>query len=114
MKPILCNASDISLEQWLTDYIGEDKAEGGCVAVIDLSLVPTEVVHVVTAVIARMVFEALQSYMTINGDPLPTVLVMEEPHTFIKRYRDYVENYDAAAVCCQVLNTSLAKGESLD
>ena len=82
MKPILCNASDISLEQWLTDYIGEDKAEGGCVAVIDLSLVPTEVVQCRDDVIARMVFEALQRYMTINGAALPTVLVMEEAHVY--------------------------------
>ncbi|KUK62047.1 MAG: Putative ATPase [Synergistales bacterium 57_84] len=110
MKPILCNASDISLDQWLTDYIGKDKAEDGCVAVIDLSLVPTEVIHVVTAVIARMVFEALQRYMKINGDVLPTVLVMEEAHTFIKRYRDDAENHDAAAVCCQVFEHIAREG----
>jgi len=60
MRPIIGSAADTTLEQWLTDYIGSDNGEGGCVSVIDLSLVPTEVVHVVTAVIARMVFEALQ------------------------------------------------------
>jgi len=110
MKPILCNVSDISLYQWLTDYIGENQAENGCVTVIDLSLVPTEVVHVVTAVIARMIFEALQRYMNVNGVALPTVLVMEEAHTFIKRYKDDVENHDAAAVCCQVFERIAREG----
>lgn len=104
-----CDGS-ITLKQWLTDYIGKDKAEDGSVTVIDLSLVPTEVVHVVTAVIARMVFEALQRYMKINGAALPTVLVMEEAHTFIKRYRDDVENHDAAAVCCQVFEHIAREG----
>lgn len=110
MNAVIGCDNSITLEQWLTDYIGKDKAEGGCVAVIDLSLVPTEVVHVVTAVIARMVFEALQRYMKINGAALPTVLVMEEAHTFIKRYRDDVENYDAAAVCCQVFEHIAREG----
>ena len=86
MMPIMEDV-DITLDGWLRDYIGTDDQEDGYVSVIDLSLVPTEVVHVVTAVIARMVFEALQRYVKVNGVALPTVLVMEEAHTFIKRYR---------------------------
>ena len=77
---------------------------------IDLSLVPSEVVHVVTAVIARMVFEALQRYVKLNGVSLPTVLVMEEAHTFIKRYREDLENQDAATVCCQVFERIAREG----
>ncbi len=60
--------------------------------VIDLSLVPAEVVHIITAVIARMTLESLQRYRKLNhGKSLPTVLVMEEAHTFIKRYHDDAE-----------------------
>jgi DNA helicase HerA-like ATPase len=110
MKPILGGATDTTLEGWLEDYIGSDDAEGGCVSVIDLSLVPTEVVHVVTAVIARMTFEALQRYVKLNGVTLPTVLVMEEAHTFIKRYKEDVENQDAATVCCQVFERVAREG----
>lgn len=99
-----------TLDGWLTNYIGSDNAEGGCVSVIDLSLVPTEVVHVVTAVIARMTFEALQRYVKLNGMTLPTVLVMEEAHTFIKRYKEDVENQDAATVCCQVFERIAREG----
>jgi len=110
MRPILGSAADTTLDGWLTDYIGSDNAEGGCVSVIDLSLVPTEIVHVVTAVIARMTFEALQRYVKLNGVTLPTVLVMEEAHTFIKRYKDDVENQDAATVCCQVFERIAREG----
>jgi hypothetical protein len=110
IKSIICDTDDVSLEQWLKDYLGADKAENGCLSVIDLSLVPTEVVHIITSVIARMVFEALQRYRKINKIALPTVLVMEEAHTFIKRYRDDVENYDAASVCCQVFERIAREG----
>ena len=101
MKPILGNATEMTLENWLNDYIGTDNAQDGCVSVIDLSLVPSDVVHIVTAVIARMIFESLQRYVKLNSVALPTVLVMEEAHTFIKRYREDTDNQDAAAVCCQ-------------
>lgn len=110
IKSVICDVGDLSLEQWLSDYIGGDKAENGCVTVLDLSLVPTEVIHIVTSVIARMVFEALQRYRKINSIALPTVLVMEEAHTFIKRYKDDVENHDAASVCCQVFERIAREG----
>jgi len=110
IKSIICDTDDVTLDKWLNDYIGADGAKNGCVAVLDLSLVPTEVVHIITSVIARMVFEALQRYRKINGIALPTVLVMEEAHTFIKRYRDDVENYDAASVCCQVFERIAREG----
>ena len=109
MMPIMGDV-DITLDGWLKDYIGTNEAEDGCVSVIDLSLVPTEVVHIVTAVIARMVFEALQRYVKVNGVALPTVLVMEEAHTFIKRYRQDVENHEAATICCQVFERIAREG----
>ncbi|HSE58842.1 MAG TPA: ATP-binding protein [Nitrospiraceae bacterium] len=110
MKSVIGDIDGITLEQWLKDYIGSDKAIEGCVSVIDLSLVPTEVVHVVTAVIARMVFEALQRYVKLNGVALPTVVVMDEAHTFIKRYKEDIENQDAATVCCQVFERIAREG----
>jgi len=110
MKPILGDAQGTTLDGWLAEYVGGDAAEGGCVSVIDLSLVPTEVVHVVTAVIARMTFEALQRYVNLNGETLPTVLVMEEAHTFIRRYKEDIENEDAATVCCQVFERIAREG----
>ncbi|MCC6650374.1 MAG: ATP-binding protein [Candidatus Eisenbacteria bacterium] len=110
MTPILDSVPGTTLEQWLNDYIGRDQASDGCVTIIDLSLVPAEVVHVVTAVVARMVFEALQRYVKLNGVALPTVLVMEEAHTFIKRYKEDIENQDAASICCQVFERIAREG----
>lgn len=110
LNAVIDDTHGITLEQWLKSYIGADNAADGCISVIDLSLVPTDVVHVVTAVISRMVFEALQRYVKLNGAVLPTVLVMEEAHTFIKRYKDSVENQDAATICCQVFERIAREG----
>ena len=110
LKTIIDNNDTISLSQWLQDYIGSDVPEDDCVTVIDLSLVPSEVVHIVAAVVARMVFEALQRYVKLNGVSLPTVLVMEEAHTFIKRYREELDSQNAATVCCQVFERIAREG----
>ena len=110
LKTIIDNNDTVSLSQWLQDYIGSDVPEDDCVTVIDLSLVPSEVVHIVAAVVARMVFEALQRYVKLNGVSLPTVLVMEEAHTFIKRYREELDSQNAATVCCQVFERIAREG----
>lgn len=110
IKQVIGDSSDETLEQWLGDTIGGDGAKNGCLSIIDLSLVPTEVIHVVTAVIARIIFESLQRYRKLNKVVLPTVLVMEEAHTFIRHYKDEIENYDAAAVCCQVFERIAREG----
>lgn len=112
MQSIINYDRDIALDQWLTDYVGGNKAENGCLTIIDLSLVPSEIIHIIVAVIARMVFDALQRYRKINDDHkvLPTVMVMEEAHTFIKRYKEDAENQDAASVCCQVFERIAREG----
>ena len=110
MEPILGTATETDLVQWLEDYIGVHNAERGSISIIDLSLVPSDVVHVVTAVIARMVCEALQRYVKLNQVALPTVLVMEEAHTFVKRYRQDIDNQDAATVCCQAFERIAKEG----
>lgn len=79
------SAEDITLERWLSDYLGGAAEPGGEIVVVDLSLVPSEVMHIVVAVLARLVFEALQRYRREVGRELPTVLVLEEAHTFIHK-----------------------------
>jgi hypothetical protein len=80
----------VSFDAWLADYIGSDGAGNGQLAVVDLSLVPSEVIHIIVSVLARLVFESLQRYRRSHptGRTLPTVLVLEEAHTFIRRGRD--------------------------
>ncbi|MDP8285614.1 MAG: ATP-binding protein [Candidatus Electryonea clarkiae] len=110
MKKIIGDEIDVTLDKWLEDYIGKNKAENGCVTVIDLSLVPTEIMHITVAVIARMIFEALQRYRKLENDSLPTVMVMEEAHTFIKRYKEDAENQNVASICCQVFEKIAREG----
>lgn len=111
MRSIISNTDGISLDNWLSDYLGNSQASNGSVTVIDLSLVPAEVVHIITAVISRMTLESLQRYRKLNaGKTLPTVLVMEEAHTFIKRYHDDAENQNSAAICCQVFEKIAREG----
>ncbi|MGC9986056.1 MAG: DUF87 domain-containing protein [Polyangia bacterium] len=79
-----------SFDTWLKDYVGDDGAKDGQIAVVDLSLVPSEVIHIVVAVLARLVFESLQRYRRNHPDglPLPTVLVLEEAHSFARRHKE--------------------------
>jgi hypothetical protein len=112
MKTITGNAEGVTLDGWLSDYIGNNIESNGTITVIDLSLVPSELVHIITAVIARITFESLQRYrkLHVNKRTLPTVLVMEEAHNYIRRYKDDAENYDAAAICCQVFEKIAREG----
>lgn len=111
MKTVTADTADITLDGWLADYIGDSQASNGTITVIDLSLVPAEVIHIVTAVIARMTLEALQRYRKLNdGKTLPTALVMEEAHTFIKRYPESAENQSSATICCQVFEKIAREG----
>lgn len=111
MKSVTSDTKGLTLDGWLANYIGDNAASNGSITVIDLSLVPGEVVHVIAAVIARMTLEALQRYRKLNnGRTLPTVLVMEEAHTFIKRYRDESEDQNASAICCQVFEKIAREG----
>lgn len=78
MKPITNDSEHrVDLANWLETYIGKDGDGDSCVSIIDLSLVPTEITHLVTAVISRIIFESLQRYRRLYNKSLPTVLVAE-------------------------------------
>ena len=110
IKHVLCDSNEISLIEWLGNFIGDDNQNQEEVSIIDLSLIPTEIIHVVIAVIARVIFESLQRYRKINKAVLPTVIVMEEAHTFIKQHKDSSDVYDAGAICCQVFERIAREG----
>jgi len=111
MKKITNCTNDLTLTKWLNDYLCPNNSSEGAITVIDLSLVPAEVVHVVTAVIARMILEALQRYRHLNeGETLPTTLVMEEAHTFIRKYKSDSEDTPSYAMCTQVFEKIAREG----
>ena len=110
MKKIIGSIESITLEKWLNSYLGESNKQH--TVIIDLSLVPKEIIYLVTAVIARMIFEALQRYKSNNTEKqaLPTVLVMEEAHTFIQRYNKDSEEFSASRLCTEVFERIAKEG----
>lgn len=110
LKSVICDTEDTSLADWLTKYIGDSTTSQ--ITIIDLSLLPSEITHIITAVIARMTFESLQRYRRLNSSHkvFPTVLVMEEAHTFVKKYNDDSDNPNSTAMCCQVFEKIAREG----
>lgn len=110
LRSVVGDIEGTSLSSWLDTYIGSDSREAS-VTVIDLSLVPAEVVHIVTAVVARMTHEALQRYRRINGGrTLPTVLVMEEAHTFLRRTSGDPDSRSAQEICAHAFEKIAREG----
>lgn len=101
MSSIIGTETDISLAGWLEKYVGKNNAENGEITVVDLSLVPPDIIHIVVAVMARIIFEAIQRYKRKYAKLLPTVLVMEEAHNFISRYNTDNEEFSPSRLCSQ-------------
>jgi len=111
IKQVSEAGDSFTLDQWLNTYIGDNGDKRGPVTVIDLSLIPAEVIQIVTAVIARMTLEALQRYRKLNdGKVLPTVLVMEEAHMFIKRYSQDSDDQSASRLCTEIFEKIAREG----
>ena len=111
LKPIISSADEeITLENWLMTYISSCNEGETTVNIIDLSLVPAEISHIIAAVISRMILEALQRYRKMyNGQTLPTTIVMEEAHTFIKRYSEDPEEFTSASTLCTRIFEKIAR-----
>lgn len=77
---IIRDTDNFSFQNFLDSIIGEK-----AITVIDLSLVPYEILHLVIAVTSRIIFEAHQRYKKLYNKNLPTVLVLEEAHTFVSK-----------------------------
>ena len=104
------DSTSITLEDWLNDYIGKDQAENGTITVIDLSIVPSEVIHIVVSVLGRMIFEAIQRYRQEEGHELPTTLVLEEAHTFVHRELTGEVVAPAGRACARVFERIAREG----
>ena len=107
VKKVIDN-NTLELSDWLDDYIGANGEES--LTIIDLSLLPSDVTSIITAVIARMIFETQQRYLKLNKQCLPTVLVMEEAHYFVKRYNDDAENTGPTIQCCKIFEKIAREG----
>lgn len=111
LQSVISPEKTVTLEEWLDDYICPSDSTKGSITIIDLSLLPADITHIITSVLARITLEALQRYRRKNnGDTLPTVLVMEEAHTFIKRYNIDTDNETATTMCTKVFEKIVREG----
>jgi DNA helicase HerA-like ATPase len=102
-------AEEITLENWLNEYIG-DNENNPSITVIDLSLLPSEILFLVVSVMARIIFEAHHRYKKQNGKTLPTVLVIDEAHNLIKKYETEDDNISAQRLCTQIFEKIAKEG----
>lgn len=106
---IEADSKEITLEKWLNDYIGSSD-DNGTINVFDLSLIPSEILYIVVSVFSRLTFEAHQRYRRKNGNELPTILVIEEAHNFIKQYGDSTDDISATQLCTQAFEKIAKEG----
>lgn len=110
LKPVIATDGAESLTKWLSAFLGPSEDFPESVAILDLSLIPSDVVHIAVAVIARLVFEALQRHINATGQALPTVLVLEEAHNFVRRDTDAGANAQATDLCRQAFERIAREG----
>lgn len=109
LKSLINPEQSLSLLDWIEQYLGESKASMGRISVIDLSVVPSEIVHIVVAVFSRLTFESLQRYRRKNSVELPTTLVLEEAHAFVRHsYTDSENTF--ARLCLEVFEKISREG----
>lgn len=109
ISEIVAPHSQPLLATWLESQIGADEGLNGPIAVIDLSLIPHEILHIIIAIAARLILEALQRYRKIYSNNLPTVLVLEEAHTFISKRLSHSEDIPSSADMCRSIFERIAR-----
>jgi len=86
-----------SLSSWLQELFGAADGGRGQITVLDLSLVPSDVMTTIVSVLGRLVLETAQRHRRATKATLPTVLVLEEAHNFVQRQGPDID--DSVAQC---------------
>ncbi|MBO8153485.1 ATP-binding protein [Thermovirga sp.] len=102
-------SSEIKFEKWLEEYIGSNDNHPS-ITIVDLSLLPSEILYLVVSVMARIIFEAHHRYKKQTGQTLPTVLVVDEAHNLIKRYETEDDNISGQRLCTQIFEKIAKEG----
>lgn len=103
------SAEEKTLLQWLNDYIGSDERQPS-ITIVDLSLLPSEILYLIVSVMARLIFEAHHRYKKLNGDVLPTVMVVDEAHDLIKQYKVADDSISSQQLCTQIFEKIAKEG----
>lgn len=110
LRPVIDTEGAASLSEWLSSLLGPSEGVPEPLAILDLSLVPSDVVHIAVAVISRLIFEALQRHIKQTDNALPTVLVLEEAHSFVRKDADVGASAQAADLCRQTFERIAREG----
>ncbi|WP_081910442.1 ATP-binding protein [Thermopetrobacter sp. TC1] len=110
LRPIIDTDGAESFDKWLSELMGGSEDNNAPLTILDLSLVPSDVIHITIAVIARIVFQALQYHIKKYDGPLPTVLVLDEAHNFVRKDADVGANEQAANLCRQIFERIAREG----
>ena len=98
----------VRLDDVISEYLGNGGEDR--IVIVDLSLVPSDVVHIVVAVLSRLLLEALQRYRRKVGEPLPSVLVVDEAHSFIHRRQLRDDAGPAEGLCSRAIERIAREG----
>jgi len=109
VKSVIESEQKLTLENWLKEYIGKNDSNPS-ITIIDLSLLPSEILFLVVSVMARIIFEAHHRYKKQMGQTLPTVLVVDEAHNLIKKYETEDDNISAQRLCTQIFEKIAKEG----
>ena len=109
VKSVIDGKEEETLEQWLEKYVGKND-DNGTINIIDLSLIPSDILNVTVSVFARLVFEAHQRYRRKYQKVIPTTFVVEEAHNFIKNYLDSSEDISSGQLCAQIFEKIAKEG----
>jgi hypothetical protein len=110
LRPVIDTEGASSLGEWLAALLGPGEGATEPLTILDLSLVPSDVVHIAVAVISRLIFEALQRHIKETNEALPTVLVLEEAHSFVRKDADVGASAQAADLCRQTVERIAREG----
>jgi hypothetical protein len=102
-------SDEITLENWLNEYIGSNNSNPS-ITIIDVSLLPSEILFLVVSVMVRIIFEAHHRYKKQMSQTLPTVLVVDEAHNLIKRYETEDDNISSQRLCTQIFEKIAKEG----
>ena len=109
VKSVIDGEQNQTLENWLNEYIGSND-KNPSITIIDLSLLPSEILFLVVSVMGRIIFEAHHRYKKQTGQTLPTVLVVDEAHNLIKRYELEDDNISSQRLCTQIFEKIAKEG----
>jgi hypothetical protein len=111
LMSIICPADGgPDLPDWLRAHLGTGAKGRGQITVLDLSLVPSEVLTTVMSVLARIIFETAQRYRRLQSETMPTVIVLEEAHNFVQRELSDTDETISASRCRHVFEKIAKEG----